>query len=1011
MGKVTAINPAGREVEVDESSLAYLGKLGYRTKTTEEHQTEAFEEGKDEYYSGFGQTALTFGEGVASGLTLGLADLAMDDEATRERAERHPIARGAGEVAGIVAPAILSGGTSLAGTVARATPAGALARGAEKLGVKAASGRLGQLAVAGTVEGVGDATGGLVASALAGDEVTPEAITHQLGMGALFGFGAGVAGRGLEKAATKLFGMAKAADDVTDTALKAEAGEVGEEIAGRVKAPWVDSPEAYQYTKRVNGAVQSARDQAEKRFKVAVDNYSEWGKVYEDVDNGLPDELAEFRGPARGGDTGGFNPNKRSGARAQAASQPQGAYAPVDPSARGARGTIDPSLQGADDAVAASDSVAAELVDDLDVPSHLRGTRPVRDSQIMDVRENAAQWDEHGYLAGDMQLVDDVPTDAIRQVTDSQIVGSQTIGRKASQRAPQLDAGSPQVGSQTAKFRRGVDDAGGDADRALVGSDMASAPRALNPGDTVRINRGSNKATQRIGDEYGPHQSYDVPRPPTSEEVFDAAISAGQKTDDLDEAAKTLFSGRTPEDNFWGKENFKRGKEVMGLIQARGAMKDLPDLSLESLQKMSVDEVAEVAQRLDVLHKHAPDLAKALTNEMSAAFGSAAPKLKGWEALDVVGYHKVSNSAIEKLAASNDAGKNVVALWATLKGLEQKAGKRAVAGVMKEGAEAGASKLGKTAGEVEKEAGKEAADEAKGPLGFAGRMVRRAAGRAAGSVIGGATMGPVGYVLGWAVTDGLMSGSVAAGVKSAKRKALLSTAKALGALKGPGRPMALVHMATHDKLKTPAAPAEDVDGMEEQALARHRIEQAIYAASSSGRERLADILSPLRAKSPELASAMEADARRRAEYLARYAPKKPHWSGMIGKEWVYPQEQVDRFAAVHRAVQQPLTVLEDFAAGTLTPDAAAAFRETSPGLYRLVHSYIVDHFDASEASYAESFGVSMLLGMPMHPTMHFIPTLQQNFTRPTPQATPQSASVGDPGSARHATKSQQTTER
>jgi hypothetical protein len=154
---------------------------------------------------------------------------------------------------------------------------------------------------------------------------------------------------------------------------------------------------------------------------------------------------------------------------------------------------------------------------------------------------------------------------------------------------------------------------------------------------------------------------------------------------------------------------------------------------------------------------------------------------------------------------------------------------------------------------------------------------------------------------------------------------------------------------------------------------------------------------------------METDARRRAEYLARFAPRKPAWAAQMGAQWQYPQDQIDRFAAVYRAVTQPASVLEDFGNGTLTPDAAAAWRETSPGMYKMVAQFVMEHFDASEASYAERFNVSMLLGAPMDPTMHMVPSLQGDFQRNPPQGT--SLGGGMNGGAGVETAAQRSTER
>jgi hypothetical protein len=482
---------------------------------------------------------------------------------------------------------------------------------------------------------------------------------------------------------------------------------------------------------------------------------------------------------------------------------------------------------------------------------------------------------------------------------------------------------------------------------------------------------------------------------PSIDDVVKTAEQAG--TEELEDAAKTLFNGKVPE-SVSGQIVADRGKEIMGLIHARQMLKEMPDLSLDSVSKMSLDEVAGVAKKLDNLAKYAPEAAQQLDGAMRDALGKAAPGLRDFDALDVLGYHKVSEDAVAKLAEVHDSAKNVVALWSTLKAMDGAVGKAA----------------GKSAAKAAIEAGTEAA-KTKGILTNA--VVKRTIGKAAGAMLGGsAVASPIGWVAGWAVADVLMGGATAAKgvagtITATKRKALLATAKGLKALTGRGRPAAVSHMATRDKLAAPISLSDTTheEAKNEQALVAARIEQASFAASSAGRERLADVLTPLRAKSPELAAAMEQDARRRAEYLARYAPRKPAWAAQMGGQWQYPQDQIDRFAAVYRAVTQPASVLEDFGNGTLTPDAAAAWRETSPGMYKMVAQFVMEHFDPSEASYAERFNVSMLLGAPMDPTMHMVPSLQGDFVRNPPQGT--SLGGGMQGGESLATGAQRSTER
>jgi hypothetical protein len=165
------------------------------------------------------------------GLTLGLSDQIltktglMDAEEIKGIKEANPVASTITELGGAVAPALFTGGTSVAARAAMATPAGAATalamRSGSKVAEKVAQKIVGdglkqqvakkalELGTAGLVEGAIFGTGQLVTEEALGDaEFTAESIMGAAGTGMLFGAGAGaamgalgaVASRGLNKA-------------------------------------------------------------------------------------------------------------------------------------------------------------------------------------------------------------------------------------------------------------------------------------------------------------------------------------------------------------------------------------------------------------------------------------------------------------------------------------------------------------------------------------------------------------------------------------------------------------------------------------------------------------------------------------------------------------------------------------------------------------------------------------------------------------------------------------------
>lgn len=215
---VGLLDELGRPVDVQVDNLEGAFRSGFTYDTAEQRAQRA----REAEFSTPGQQAITFGEGLGGGVTFGLSRhvqeaLGADPERMRARAEVNPGLKIAGEVTGAVLPAVLSGGTGVAGSVARSLPSGAVAVGARgiegfvarKLGVEAleavAGGAVQQIgkrgvldaivraipatagsAVEGALYGVGDVVN---ESALGETEITAERLIAGAKMGALLSGG------------------------------------------------------------------------------------------------------------------------------------------------------------------------------------------------------------------------------------------------------------------------------------------------------------------------------------------------------------------------------------------------------------------------------------------------------------------------------------------------------------------------------------------------------------------------------------------------------------------------------------------------------------------------------------------------------------------------------------------------------------------------------------------------------------------------------------------------------
>jgi hypothetical protein len=181
-------------------------------------------------------------EGALRGATLGLSDVVSraaggEESARRSRQvrEANPTISTVTEIAGGVAPALASGGTSTLGAAARLTPAGAtarlgagLARAAPEAGALA---KVGRAAVGGAVEGAITGIGtGVSDLALSEDPLSVERAVSTLSSRALYGGaiggGAGTLGKSAE------IGLAKARRALDDVAsANSQRLAIGEDLA------------------------------------------------------------------------------------------------------------------------------------------------------------------------------------------------------------------------------------------------------------------------------------------------------------------------------------------------------------------------------------------------------------------------------------------------------------------------------------------------------------------------------------------------------------------------------------------------------------------------------------------------------------------------------------------------------------------------------------------------------------------------------------------------------------
>ena len=216
--------PDGTVGDLDSEEMPKALQMGVRYRTAAEDREAAQAEIQAIRKEAADMPVTAAGLGALRGATFGLSDVAIraglgkeTAEFAREVRDVSPTASIAGEIVGGIA-GLATGAPVAAATAAGAKAASVIGRGAQQL---TAVQKMGRALVGGTVEGAAIGAGQTVSEmALADPELTTQKALANVGLGALFGGGLSVAGRGaLEGAKAASVGLLAAAAK-TDLATK-----------------------------------------------------------------------------------------------------------------------------------------------------------------------------------------------------------------------------------------------------------------------------------------------------------------------------------------------------------------------------------------------------------------------------------------------------------------------------------------------------------------------------------------------------------------------------------------------------------------------------------------------------------------------------------------------------------------------------------------------------------------------------------------------------------------------
>jgi hypothetical protein len=140
------------------------------------------------------------------------------------------------------------------------------------------------------------------------------------------------------------------------------------------------------------------------------------------------------------------------------------------------------------------------------------------------------------------------------------------------------------------------------------------------------------------------------------------------------------------------------------------------------------------------------------------------------------------------------------------------------------------------------------------------------------------------------------------------------------------------------------------------------------------RAKMAAKLAPLRAADPLLADRMETAAARRVTFLAANMPRRPDLGAIpTGPDRWQPSDLAMRsWARLAAAAEDPSSIADRLAAGTVTPEDAQVMRELYPEMLAEMTQQILEQLPTLRASlpYHRRLAMSILTGVPVDAAMN-----------------------------------------
>jgi len=927
----------------------------------------------EDIYGGVAGGAGAFSAGAARGLTLGLSDAALTalGVSPRELAALRRIQPGAsiaGEVVGVTAPAIFSGGAGLVGRALSATPAGLAARAGAGLAGLGEGGGLAARALAtgagGAAEGVAQGAGQALSDAILEDKpLTAEAFVASVGSNALYGaaFGVGAeaaiaGGRAVASGARKLAGKGQtAAESVgrrvdailtpgSRTAATTELDElrrVGDSAADQARQI-VASPATPVAQKAILGdrieeveAAAKQMDAAGGMDAVSAQTAAEPALTPDEVPAGFSIEAGGFFDrkttvkagvPSYDELKGVPRTNPHTGRTTYSEPHRDVAYV-VRPSELATR-----DIRGFD----LSGDVDAEHFASIEKAWAEGKSVPALQVDVLKDGSMLLEDGNHRLLAAartDRPVLVQFRSSAGRE-TSAKPIGDTIQAALPSRAAGPVSAAAPPSDSVTAYH---------EAVKGLA-DDLGKAGRPVevpaNPVARLETPEGAVASVEELVPDVGHAQ-----RAALRGEMSASVEALDQTASPILDEARELLAVQAPVEQIGGQSmaeilgHVDNATSLAGLVQraenAQAAMREAFGLDQaaadEALDKLLHAPPAELGQALRRLQAY-DDASRKLAEAVDAASPSITgvprvaqldqvrvprkagapppPPPTGWDAGDALALADLAGLDIEDIPILGQ----LPGIGAILKA--RLAYRRLRAGAAKVRMAGGAGKVGSIA--------------------VRARVLRDGVGKAVDGFL--ASKKPIGH---------------------------LAVPSALAALHGV------------------SYGSGDVPAKETEQQAFRRVAEELTTANQSKAALAKGLAERLDLEVPELVDPILEAAKRKVEYLAGMIPKDPREPSILRDPWAPSGIELHEFAERVAAAENPLGALRQLALGQMTPAAAETIREVYPALFTSLQRQFVEELAARQADISQSqqSQLSILLDLPVSASEEpaFVAAMQEGY--------------------------------